>query len=134
MKVLLGVVLAFVLVVSFYVRMLNFGWVLLAYGIVYTVLALAGHMFVHYRILRLRDKDAFHGALLVTILVSHALFLGAFLLQYDSVEYGGLVIERLFGRQSYWLTPFREAHTWNIAMFIPVCVSWIVVLKRLRTH
>ena len=133
MKIGLAVVLLIVVSLSLWVRLLNIGWVMLAGGFLYSISATAVHLAVHTRVLGTQRLEGLHWALLVPVLASHALFLAAFLLQYDMNDVtAGLVIERLFSNESYRLSSFEEMHVWNIGVFVPVCISWILLHRKLR--
>ena len=101
------------------------GWIVSAAAIVI-------HLFVHSLILIGSDRDTFRSTALKTVLVSHALFVGAFLLSYDYDDAdGGLVLGRLFDAGSFWLGS-AAGMFWNIIVLIPVCISWIGLLKKFR--
>jgi hypothetical protein len=90
------------------------------------------HFLSHSKAL-LRFRSSVQGSLLRLMVVSHILFIVAFLLQYDEGDGPGwLTITALLGH--------REAPAWwpdnpimNLCLFIPVLVTWVLLLKRRRT-
>ncbi len=116
-------VIAFCLLAKF---MIPFGWFMIIGMVCYPIAGLF-HLLAHWvTVGRVKDVGQ---PLLILIIISHLLFILAFLLQYDvgDTSQGDLTITYWFGRKApaWW-----DSLPWlNLVVFIPVMVTWSLMLR-----
>jgi hypothetical protein len=105
--------------------MIPFGWFMIIGMVCYPIAGLF-HFLVHS--VTVGRAKVVGRPLLILIIISHLLFILAFLLQYDAGDssHGDLTITYWFGHQApaWW----NSAPWMNLVVFIPVMVAWCMLL------
>jgi hypothetical protein len=128
-SLLLALSLAFAVALAAITKVFAMGWFTLLFLVPYA-LVLVVHAVIHIR--EIRRPGPVHGKPLTLILTSHALLLGAFLVQWDAGDgLGWITATALLGEgpgypgsipPRWWP---QDEGTFNVVAFLPVVASWI---------
>jgi hypothetical protein len=90
------------------------------------------HLVAHS--IRLPRSGGVQGSRLALVMVSHLLFIAAFLLQYDQGDgLGWLTITELLGQRGvaeWWPPGELNPGSMNVVLFLPVLATWVLLIIR----